>query len=162
MNRNVLIALICSFVLLQGGYVLADDAMIRRNKLVWESLSPEEKSRIIQNYREWRSIPPQKQDRIRRNYETFNELSPEERQKLRERYRNYKSLAPAGREKVKERLHRVDSLPPEHRVEIEKRYIRNREESANERMKHLQQSRFWKHLSEEEREVFKKLLIPNN
>jgi hypothetical protein len=162
MIRSVLIVCMAFFVLLQGTFVLAEDTKMRRNKLIWESMSPEEKSRVIQNYREWKSSPPQKREKVRRNYDAFSDLSAEERQKLRERYRNYKSLEPARREKVRERLNRIDSLPPESRVEIERRYIRDRERSAHERMKRLQDSRFWNNLSAEEKEIFKKLIIPNN
>lgn len=160
MTRIILALMTVACVLFQAAGVRADDARMRRNKILWESMSSEERDRIIRNYHEWKASPPQKRERIRRNYDSFNELSLEERRKLRTRYRNLNSLEPGGREKVRERLSRVESLPPERRAEIEKRYLRERQRSADDRMRHLQDSRFWKNLSEEERNIFKKLLYP--
>lgn len=160
MTRSMVVLLTAAFVLLQWLSAHADEAMMRRNKILWESMSSEEKDRVIRSYHEWKSSPPQRKERIRRNYDTFNDLSPEEKRMLRARYRNLNSLRPSVRERVREKINRVESLPPENRAEIEKRYLKERERSADERMRHLQGSRFWKDLSDEERDIFKKLINP--
>ena len=46
MTRNVLIGCMVFMVLLQGTSALAEDTKMRRNKLMWESMSPEEKNRV--------------------------------------------------------------------------------------------------------------------
>ena len=92
----------------------------------------------------------------------FNGLPLEEQQRLKERYRRYRNLGPAGQDRVKKRLDRINALPVDNRVEAEKKYDRNREMPAHERMHHLKQSKFWENLSEEEKEIFKKLLFTDN
>ena len=162
MKRNTVSAFILSFFLLQGQYAFADDANIRGNTVIWESMSPKEKERVIQNYRGWKSSTPERRERIRRNYRQFHELSPEDQQVLKKRYREYKSLAPADRARVKRRVDRIDALPADNMADAKKRYAREREMPRRERMLHLKQSRFWENLSEEEKEIYKKLLFTDN
>jgi hypothetical protein len=161
MMRYALLALFFPMILVQAAPARGNEDTLRRNKLIWESMSSEEKARMMQSYREWKSGPPQKREKMRRNYETFNELSPLERRILRERFRTYKNLKPEGREKIRQRLGRIDAMSPERREEVEKRYLRNRGRTTDERMRQMERSRFWKNLSEEERELYKNILIPS-
>ena len=162
MKRYLLLAVVLFLVPVQAALAQGYEDTLRRNRLMWESMSSEEKDRVLQSYREWKSRPPQKRERIRRNYETFNELSPQERRILRERFRTYKNLNPEGREKIRQRLGNIDAMPPDRREEVQKRYLRSRGRTADERMRRMEQSRFWKSLSAEDREMYKNIIIPDN
>lgn len=73
----------------------------------WEELSPDQRSRAMENYerfqrmprqsqrqveRRWqdfRQMPPSEQDRIRRNFDTYRNMSPDQREDFADRYRRY-------------------------------------------------------------------------
>lgn len=132
------------------------------NRRRWQSMTPEEKGRVIDNYRQWKSRPQESRDRIHRNFETYRDLTPEERQTLRERYRTYRNLEPEGKEKLRERLHRVAPPADRNSQDMTRSFRRLREMPPEERMRRVERSRFWRELSKEEREMYKKLIIPEN
>lgn len=73
----------------------------------WDQLSPDQRSRAMENYerfqrmprqsqqqveRRWQNfqqMPSTEQDRIRRNFDTYRNMSPDQRQDFMDRYRRY-------------------------------------------------------------------------
>ncbi len=56
----------------------------------FESLSPEERERIIKNYKEFQKLPPWRRRELRKRYRRWMEMSPEEREKLKRLYEKLK------------------------------------------------------------------------
>jgi len=160
-RRLTIIGVAMLLVALQCGVSAGDDRS-ENNRKRWQSMSPEEKGRVIENYRNWKSRSPENRGRIQRNFETYRELTPEERQKLRERYRTYRNLEPAGQERLREHLHRVDPYSAGNSQDMTRQFRRLQNIPPEERMRRLEHSRFWRDLSPKEREDYKKLLFPKN
>ena len=161
MKSTLVILVTALLLLLQSGMAAGDDRG-ESNRKRWQSMSSEEKMRVTENYRAWKARPPESRERIRRNFETYRELTPEEQLKLRERYRTYRDLEPAGKERLRERLHRVDPHSDRNSQEMTREFRRMQNIPPEERMRRLERSRIWRDLSRQEREIYKKLIFPNN
>jgi predicted Fe-S protein YdhL (DUF1289 family) len=132
----------------------------RDNRARWQSMSREERQRVIENYRQWKAQSKPQRDNTRRNYEAYRSMPPEERRVLRNRFENYRKLDPSGREIVVQRLRWMDSLSPPEKADVIARYNRIKGRPAGERMRLLEQSPFWQRLDGHDRTIFRRLLVP--
>lgn len=148
----------CFFVQTAG--VSAEELHIEQNRQRWHSMSPAEKTRIIEIYMEWKSHPVEKRQKIKRNYETYHQLSPAEQARIRDMFKTYRKLDPTAKESIQEKLRPFDSPSAGQDEEALKRYQRIHEKNARERMQIIEQSLFWKSLSKEEKEMFRSLIVP--
>lgn len=162
MRSSLYIAAAALLLAMQFGSAFALDDHSESNRKRWQSMSPEQKRQVIENYRAWKSRPPESRQRVERNYETYRGLTSEEKQKLRARYRTYRDLDREGRERLRERLQRA--VPPSNgnSQDMTRRIRRMQHITPEERMRRLERSRFWRELSNEEREIYKKLIFPSN
>jgi len=158
--RKAIFMLVTALLLAMQVGAAAGDDRNENNRLQWQSMPPEEKRRVIENYREWKSRSPESRERIQRNFDTYRELTPAERQRLRERYRTYRNLEPDQKERLKERLHGVAPKSAGNSQDMTRRFRRSQDMPAEERMRRLERSSFWRGLSKEERETYKKLIEP--
>lgn len=138
----------------------AGDEQTRINRARWETMTPEEKARIIKRYQEWKAESREQREKAEKNYESYQTMPQGEQQRLRERYRVYRELEPEKRERVQQNLKKVDRVPDPDMQHVIERHRKLRQKSSEEQMKTIEQSAFWKGLSEQDREVFRKLMFP--
>jgi hypothetical protein len=87
-----------------------------------DSMTPEEKARILRQYKEWQSLPPEQQDAMRRRYNDYNRMAPRERERYQQRYRQWQRLSPEEQRQLEKNLQRWDNLSPQERDTIRRRF----------------------------------------
>jgi ATPase subunit of ABC transporter with duplicated ATPase domains len=78
----------------------------------WYELSPQERSRALENYQRfkklsperqriieeryqrWQQLPPEEKERIRRNYERYREMNSDEKEDFQRKYKKWRSQSP--------------------------------------------------------------------
>ena len=88
----------------------------------FQSLSPEEKSRMQRQYREWQTLPPDQKDAMRRRMDDWNRMPQQNRDLYQQRYQQYQQLSPDERRKLENNLQRWDRLSPQERDSIRQRF----------------------------------------
>jgi hypothetical protein len=58
----------------------------------WYELSPQEKSRALDNYRRFQKLPPERQRALEERYNQWQQLPAEEQDRLRRNYRRYRDM----------------------------------------------------------------------
>jgi hypothetical protein len=53
----------------------------------FEELTPEEKQRIIENYRKYKNLPPPERKKLKKHYKKWKKMSPQEQKNLKKRYK---------------------------------------------------------------------------
>jgi hypothetical protein len=56
----------------------------------FEGLPPDERERILRNFREYQKLPKNQKNKMKDNYRKWQKMSPEKRQKLQNIYKDYK------------------------------------------------------------------------
>lgn len=160
MTSGLMIVLLSLLCMAAPAPVAAEDAQPQDNRTRWESMSPEDKQRIIQRYHEWKAQTNEQRERARKNYEYYHAIPREEQLRLKERYRVYRQLDPEKRERIQRNLKRFDQVPAPDMQQAAERYRRLRQKTAEEQMRMIEQSAFWRSLSEQDREIFRRLMFP--
>jgi uncharacterized membrane protein len=93
-----------------------------RQKPGFESLPPEERPRMQQQFREWQSLPPDQKDAMRRRMEDWNRMPPNERDRYQQRYQQWQQLSPDERRQMENHLRRWDNLSPQERNSFRQRF----------------------------------------
>jgi hypothetical protein len=97
----------------------------------WDSLTPEQKQRILQgrsfaadqervkaNYECWRCLPSREKAHLRRHWQHFTALPMERRQRLRDQYQRWKRMDPDRSLRVHRRFMKWQQLPCEERQRL--------------------------------------------
>ena len=58
----------------------------------WYELSPQERSRALENYHRFQKLPPERQRDIQKRYNRWQQLPSEEQNRIRENYRRYRGM----------------------------------------------------------------------
>ena len=58
----------------------------------WYELSPQERSRALENYRRFQKLPPEKQRGIEEQYQRWQQLPSEEQERIRRNYDRYRGM----------------------------------------------------------------------
>ncbi len=160
MKKGIRVIFSIIFLLIASPYLQAEENGMTKNRVLWKSMSQQEKVRIIEIYRVWKTQPAESRRKIQQNYKTYHNLSREERQKLKSRYNEYKRLDELHRKLIRERVKKMDQMFEDRRNMILERYGNMQKKPREEQIKMIEKSLFWKRLNEREREIFKKLLFP--
>ena len=88
----------------------------------YQSLSPEEKSRLNGKIRKWKSLPPEEQKELRHRMEKYKKLPSQDRKLYKKRFHQMQELPPVERRKVKDKLKKWDSLSPKEKEEIRRKF----------------------------------------
>jgi hypothetical protein len=88
----------------------------------FDRLPPEEKARIMRQYKEWQSLPPEQKDAMRRRYDEYNRMPPQDRERYQQRYKQWQRLSPEEQRQLENNLQRWDSLSPQERESIRRRF----------------------------------------
>ncbi|MEW6296164.1 MAG: DUF3106 domain-containing protein [Thermodesulfobacteriota bacterium] len=58
----------------------------------WYELSPQERSRALENYRRFQKLPPERKRAIEERYQRWQQLPPEEKERIRRNYERYRGM----------------------------------------------------------------------
>ena len=58
----------------------------------WYELSPQERSRALENYKRFQKLPPEKQHDIEERYNRWQQLPSEEQNRIRQNYQRYRGM----------------------------------------------------------------------
>jgi hypothetical protein len=72
----------------------------------WDSLTPDQQRRALQNYERYRQLPEQKRHVIDERYRKFQAMPPAEQQRLRQNYEAYRGQDPHTRQQFNEKYRR--------------------------------------------------------
>lgn len=88
----------------------------------YNSLPPEERQRLQQQYREWQALPPEKKEEMRRRLDEYRSKPPPQQDLYRQRYDQWRSLPPPERRRLEEKLRRWDELSPQEQESLRRRF----------------------------------------
>lgn len=77
----------------------------------WYELSPQERSRALENYRRFQKLPPDKQRAIEDKYNRWMELPGEEQERIRRNYDRYRKMDSDQKEDFYRKYKQWRSLP---------------------------------------------------
>lgn len=69
----------------------------------WQTLSPERRERILENYRRYQGMDPARRRRLQERFKLFLRLPKEKRDGLIRRWQGFRSLSPDQRQSLRER-----------------------------------------------------------
>jgi hypothetical protein len=72
----------------------------------WDSLTPDQQRRALQNYQRYQQLPEQKRHVIDERYRRFRAMPPGEQQRLRQNYETYRGQDPRTRQEFNEKYRR--------------------------------------------------------
>lgn len=58
----------------------------------WQDLSPQERSRALENYRRFQKLPPERQRNLEDQYNRWMQLPNEEQERIRRNYDRYRKM----------------------------------------------------------------------
>jgi len=77
----------------------------------WYELSPQERSRALENYRRFQKLPPEKQHSIEEQYNRWQQLPSEEQERIRRNYDRYRGMNSDQKEEFHRKYKQWRSLP---------------------------------------------------
>lgn len=77
----------------------------------WYELSPQERSRALENYHRFQKLPPEKQHSIEEQYNRWQQLPSEEQERIRRNYDRYRGMNSDQKEEFHRKYRQWRSLP---------------------------------------------------
>jgi Protein of unknown function (DUF3106) len=77
----------------------------------WYELSPQERSRALDNYHRFQKLPPERQRALEERYNQWQQLPTEEQDRIRQNYRRYRDMNSDQKEDFSRRYKQWRSLP---------------------------------------------------
>ncbi|MBW1957010.1 MAG: DUF3106 domain-containing protein [Deltaproteobacteria bacterium] len=90
----------------------------------YQSLPPEEKTRLKRRFREWQSLPQERKRTLRHRMEKWQQLPPERREHFQQWFQQWKELSPEERGVIRKKLEKWDRLPPDEQEKVRRRFYR--------------------------------------
>ncbi len=78
----------------------------------WYELSPQERSRALENYHRFKKLPPERQRSIEEQYHRWQQLPSEEQERIRRNYDRYRGMNSDEKEDFQRKYKQWRSLPP--------------------------------------------------
>lgn len=85
--------------------VSAQDESVESSRQRWESMSREDRARIIEAYHKWKNLDENRRSAIRMRYEQFRALPEEEKLNVAINVRRFCAMCPEKRRRIREHLH---------------------------------------------------------
>lgn len=120
--RSMLVKLSLAVVLVSGMFTLwplKHLAQAQNFPLVqligqdWYELSPQERSRALDNYRRFQKLPQERQRTLEERYNQWQQLPTEEQDRIRQNYRRYRDMNSDQKEDFSRRYRHWRSQPRE-------------------------------------------------
>lgn len=118
--RSVLVKLLLTAVLVGGTLILWPLTHLTQAQSLpdvyligqdWYQLSPQEKSRALDNYRRFQKLPPERQHDLEERYNQWQRLPNEEQERIRRNYRRYRDMNSDQKEDFSRRYKHWRSRP---------------------------------------------------
>ena len=77
----------------------------------WYELSPQERSRALENYRRFQKLPPEKQRGIEEQYHRWQQLPSDEQERIRRNYDRYRGMNSDQKEEFSRKYKQWRSQP---------------------------------------------------
>jgi hypothetical protein len=77
----------------------------------WYELSPQERSRALENYRRFQKLPPEKQRNLEEQYNRWQQLPSDEQERIRRNYDRYRGMNSDQKEEFSRKYKQWRSLP---------------------------------------------------
>ena len=77
----------------------------------WYELSPQERSRALENYRRFQKLPPEKQRSIEEQYHRWQQLPSDEQERIRRNYDRYRGMNSDEKEEFSRKYKQWRSQP---------------------------------------------------
>ncbi|MGH9733925.1 MAG: DUF3106 domain-containing protein [Candidatus Acidiferrales bacterium] len=124
----------------------------------FETMSPEQQERFLENNRRFQSLPPAKQAQIRQNLQRWNGLSPAERDQMIHRNEVWQRLSPEQRQFYRNQiLPKWQQMSPDRRQLVIGRLHTLQGMTPDQQQKALNDPRFMQGLSLDEQGVLRNL-----
>ncbi len=78
----------------------------------WYELSPQEKSRALENYQRFQKLPPERKRAIEERYHRWQKLPPNEQERIRRNYKRYRGMNSDQKEDFQRKYKKWRSKPP--------------------------------------------------
>ncbi len=77
----------------------------------WYELSPQERSRALENYKRFQKLPPERQRGLEEQYNRWQQLPSEEQDRIRRNYNRYRGMNSDEKEEFSHKYKQWRSLP---------------------------------------------------
>jgi len=77
----------------------------------WYELSPQERSRALENYKRFQKLPPEKQHDMEERYNRWQQLPSEEQDRIRQNYQRYRGMNSDEKEEFSRKYKQWRSQP---------------------------------------------------
>ena len=77
----------------------------------WYELSPQERSRALENYRRFQKLPPEKQRSLEEQYNRWQQLPSDEQERIRRNYDRYRGMNSDQKEEFSRKYKQWRSQP---------------------------------------------------
>ena len=77
----------------------------------WYELSPQERSRALENYRRFQRLPPEKQRSLEEQYNRWQQLPSDEQERIRRNYDRYRGMNSDQKEEFSRKYKQWRSQP---------------------------------------------------
>ena len=77
----------------------------------WYELSPQERSRALENYRRFQKLPPEKKQSLEEQYHRWQELPSDEQERIRRNYDRYRGMNSDQKEEFSRKYKQWRSRP---------------------------------------------------
>ena len=77
----------------------------------WEDLSPEQRSRAMENFQRFQRMPRQSREQVERRWQDFRQMPPTEQDRIRRNFDTYRNMSPDQREDFMDRYRRHQGGP---------------------------------------------------
>jgi hypothetical protein len=77
----------------------------------WDELSPQERSRALENYRRFQKLPPEKKQSLEEQYNRWMQLPSKEQERIRRNYNRYRGMNSDEKEDFYRKYKQWRSLP---------------------------------------------------
>jgi predicted Fe-S protein YdhL (DUF1289 family) len=129
----------------------AEQALISQRADQWNALTPDQRERVLENYRQWKTMSPQQRNSVEQNFHQFRSLPPDQRQQVLRGMRQWRSLPPERREQLRQSYNHFKQLPPERRQQIMQRYQHFQQLPPQQRAHVMENYKRWQAMTPEQR-----------
>jgi len=77
----------------------------------WDELSPQERTRALENYRRFKKLPPERRQDLEERYHRWRELPNDEKARIQRNYRRYRKMDSDQKEEFQKKYKTWQSTP---------------------------------------------------
>jgi hypothetical protein len=94
-----------------GWTQMSSSILLQKTDQSWYELSPQEKSRALENYQRFQKLPPERKRAIEEQYQRWQQLPPTEQERIRRNYERYRGMNSDQKEDFERKYKKWRSKP---------------------------------------------------